>query len=87
MEFVKVTFRDLQSLLVGPIILLKTFPPLGRMNFLLTVLTGISDPKLCLGFDFHSLQVLTGTGVWFSLITCGDVCSVKLEIQRLNPPG
>ena len=37
---------------------LKIFPPSGRMNFWLTVLTGISDPKLCLGFDVHSLHAV-----------------------------
>ena len=37
---------------------LRIFPPWGRMNFWLTVLTGISDPKLCLGFDFHSLHAV-----------------------------
>ena len=44
------------------------------MNFRLTVLTGISDPRLCLVFGVH-------------LVTCGDVSSITLEIQGLNPPG
>ena len=53
---------------------LKIFPHWGRMNFWLTVLTGISDPELVFG-------------VWRSLVTCGDVSSVTFEIQGLNPPG
>ena len=43
------------------------------MNFWQTVLTGISDPKLCLVFEVHSLHAV--------------MCSVTLEIQGLNPPG
>ena len=35
---------------------LKIFPHQGRLNFWLTVLTGISDPRLCLAFDVHSLH-------------------------------
>ena len=42
---------------------LRIFPHWGRMNFWLTVLTGIG-PK---------------AGVWLSLITCGDVCSDTLQ--------
>ena len=53
---------------------LKIFPPWGRMNFWLTVLTGISDPRLCLESDVHSLHAVY-------------VSSVTLEIQGLNPPG
>ena len=34
----------------------KIFPPWGRMNFWLTVLTGISDPELVIGF--HSSHVV-----------------------------
>ena len=37
---------------------LKIFPPQGRMNFWLTVLTGISDPRLCLESDVHSLHAV-----------------------------
>ena len=37
---------------------LKIFPHLGRMNFWLTVLTGISEPKLCLGFDVLSSHAM-----------------------------
>ena len=35
---------------------LKIFSPLGRMNFWLTVLTGISDPELV--FGFHASHVV-----------------------------
>ena len=35
---------------------LKIFPPWGRMNFWLTVLTGIWDPELV--FGFHSSHVV-----------------------------
>ena len=48
--------RNLQSLLVCSIIFLKIFPHWGRMNFWLTVLTGITDPELV--FGFHSLHVV-----------------------------
>ena len=37
---------------------LKIFPHQRRLNFWLTVLTGISDPKLCLVFDVHSLHAV-----------------------------
>ena len=37
---------------------LGIFPHCCRMNFCLTVLTGISDPRLCLGFDVHSLHAV-----------------------------
>ena len=37
---------------------LKIFPHWGRMNFWLTVLTGISDPRMCLGFGVHSLHAV-----------------------------
>ena len=47
---------------------------LGDPIPLATVLTGISDPKLCLVLDVK-------------LVTCGDMCSVTLGIQGLNPPG
>ena len=55
-------------------ILRKIFPHQSRMNFWLTVLTGISNPKLCLVF-------------WLSLISCGDVRSETLETQGLDPCG
>ena len=37
---------------------LKIFTPWGRTNFWPTVLTGISDPRLCLVFDVHSLHAV-----------------------------
>ena len=37
---------------------LKIFPHKGRKNFWLPVLTGISDPKLCLGLGVHSLHAV-----------------------------
>ena len=50
------------------------------MNFWLTVQAGISDLELV--FDSHSfhgpdwhLGSTAVSGVWRSLITCGDVCS------------
>ena len=52
----------------------KIFPHLERMNFWLAVLTGISDPELCLVFGFHFL-------------TCGDVCSDTLDIHGFDSCG
>ena len=49
--------EDLKSAVVGlHHNSLKIFPFQGRMNFLLTVLTDISDPKLV--FGFHSSHVV-----------------------------
>ena len=50
--------RNLQSLLVCSQNPLNIFPHKGRMNFWLTVLTGISDPRLCLALDVHSLHAV-----------------------------
>ena len=70
-KFVKMKIRNLQSLLVGPIILWN-LPSLGSNEFL-------AD-----GPDWH---LWSWTGVWRSLVTCGDVCSDTLEIQRFNSCG
>ena len=56
-EYVKVEIRNLQSLLVCSIILWKSSLTRVGMNFWLTVLTGISGPRLCQ--VFHSLHEVT----------------------------
>ena len=73
-NFVKAKFRDLQSLLVCPIILFENLPSLGSNEFL-------AD-----GPDWHLVSGVV-SGFRRSLVTCGDVCSVTSEIQGLNPPG
>ena len=58
-EFVTMRIRNLQSLVVCPGILWESsLTRKGRMNFWLTVLTGISDPRLCLVFGVHSLHAV-----------------------------
>ena len=54
-EFVKMRIWNLQLLLVYSIILWKILPHQGRLNFWLTVWTGISDPEL---LGFHSLHMV-----------------------------
>ena len=66
-EFVKMKIRNLHSLLVCPIILWKS--SLLRSNEFL------AD-----GPDWH-LGSKVVSGFWCSLVICGDVSSVTLEIQ------
>ena len=51
---------------------LKIFPHKGRMHFWLT--------------NWH-LGTKAVSGVWRSLVTCGDVCSDVTEVHGLNPCG
>ena len=53
----------------------KIFPHWGRMNEFL------AD-----GLDWH-LGSKVVSGVWRSLVTCGDVCSDTLDIHGLNLCG
>ena len=62
------------SLFLSPLLPFFFVPPFVRGLCIATVLAGISDPRLCLAFDVHSLHAM--------------MCvPLRLEIQGLNPPG
>ena len=72
-EFVKMKIRNLKSLLVCSIILWKSS---------LTKDDWISGWR-----SWLASRIQFVSGFWRSLVTCGDVSSVTLEIQGWNPPG
>ena len=59
------------------------------MNFRLTVLTGISDPRLCLAFDSHSLRavmyVLTHYKSMDSTLADKVLKKTPLDLQKRFP--